>query len=175
MGLIILVCFDGTAYSKTVDDMAILEKEALAQLSEQSPEASKELEGAVGYAVIEKKVVKVPVFGAGTGKGVVVENSTDQRSYLNIKRLDIGLGVGGKAYKVVIIFHDEKVLQDFANGKFGIEAGAEATAKAGEAGGGAEGGSGNLKKGYSVYVLTDGGVSATATVRILGARPWNPK
>ena len=144
-------------------------------MAEQSPEATKELDEGVGYAVIEQKVVKVPVVGAGTGKGVVVEKATGQRSYLNVKRLDLGLGVGGKAYKVVLIFQDEKVLHEFANGKFAIEAGAEATAKAGEAGAGVEGGSSNLKKGYSVYVLTDGGVSATATIRVLGARPWTPK
>jgi len=174
VGVVFLLNIDGTAFSKTVEDMATLEKEALAQLSEQNPEATKELEEAVGYAVIEMKVVKVPIFGAGTGKGVVVKKASDQRSYLNVKRLDLGAGYGGKAYKMVLIFQDQEVLQDFANGKFGIEAGAEATAKAGEAGGGSEGGSGNLKKGSSIYVLTDGGVSATATIRVMVARPWTP-
>ena len=174
LGMVFLLSINATAFSKTVEDMATLEKEALAQLSEQNPEATKELEEAVGYAVIEKKVVKVPIVGVGTGKGVVIEKASNQRSYLNVKRLDLGAGVGGKAYKVVLIFQDEKVLRNFANGKFGVGAGAEATAKAGEAGGGAEGGSGNLKKGYSIYVLTDGGVSATATIRVMVARPWTP-
>ena len=161
--------------AEKLDYFARIEKEALAQLSEQSPEASKELEEAVGYAVIDQKVVKVPMVGAGTGNGVVVQKSPDQRFYLNVKRLDLGMGWGGKAYKLVLIFQDKKLLQDLAKGKFKIEAGAEATAKAGEMGAGAEGASGSLKKGYSTYVLTDKGVSATATIRVLGARPWNPK
>ena len=65
MGMAFLLIISGMAFSKTVEDMATLEKEALAQLAEQSPEATKELDEGVGYAVIEQKVVKVPVVGAG--------------------------------------------------------------------------------------------------------------
>ncbi len=154
--------------------MANLETETLADLTKQNPEAEKELSDAVGYAIIEQKVVKVPGVGAGGGVGVVVDKETDKRSFLRVQRVDLGAGVGGKAYKLVLVFHDAELLRDVANGKLHTEAGAEAAAKAGGVGGGAEGASGQLlKKGYSTYVLTDAGVSATATVRVFHAGRWN--
>ncbi len=158
-----------------LDELISQEKEVLAQLDKESPEATKELEEAVGYAIIEQKIVKVPVVGAGGGKGVVVDKATDKRTYLKVKRIDLGMGLGGKAYKLILIIQDKDVLRDLETGKFGVKAGAEATAKAGEAGGGAGGSANVSKKGYSVYALTDAGVSVTVTLRFFSARPYTPK
>ena len=49
---------------------------------------------------------------------------------------------------------------------------AEAAAKAGDVGVAGSGSTTDLmKKGYSTYVLTDAGVSATATVAVIRAQP----
>jgi len=151
-----------------------LEKETLARLVKEQPQTEQELAQAVGYAVIEKKVVKVPLVGAGGGAGVVVEKASGKRSYLRVPQLQFGLGWGGRAEKVILIFQDVEKLRDLADGtwKAGIEA--EAAAKAGDIGAAGGGGTGDLmKQGVSTYVLTDAGVSATATIAMLRAQPYS--
>ena len=76
--------------------------------------------------------------------------------------------------KIVLVFHDLNKLRDLADGKWHAGATAEAAAKAGDVG---AAGSGNtsdlLKQGYSTYVLTDAGISGTATVSVLRAQPYS--
>lgn len=173
LAFIVIACAGpGGTKTEKLDYFATLEKEALAQLSEQSPEVMKELEESVGHAVIEETVLKVPIVGAGVGSGVVVEKATGKRSYLKINRLDLGLGWGAKSFKLIMIFHDLEALRDLADGKFGGGVGAEAAAKAGDVGGAAEGSSAQREEGYSLYALTDSGVSATVTIRLMVARPY---
>lgn len=151
-----------------------LEQETLARLVKEQPKTEQELAQSVGYAVFEKKVVKVPMIGAGGGAGVVVERATGKKSYLRVPELQLGYGWGGRAEKVILIFQDAEKLRDLADGtwKAGIEA--EAAAKAGEIGAAGGGSTGDLmKKGVTTYVLTDAGVSATATIAVLRAQPYS--
>ena len=151
-----------------------LEQDTLARLIKERPQAKQELAESVGYLVAEEKVVKVPMIGAGGGAGVVVEKVTGKRSYLRIPELQFGAGWGGRAEKIVLVFQDIDKLRDLADGKWhaGIEA--EAAAKAGDMGiAGSEGTTDLVKKGYSSYVLTDAGVSATATVTAVRAQPYS--
>jgi lipid-binding SYLF domain-containing protein len=151
-----------------------LEKETLARLAKEQPRTEQELAQSAGYAVIEKKVVKVPMVGAGGGAGVVVERASGKKSYLRVPELQFGAGWGGRAEKVILIFQDVVKLRDLADGtwKAGIEA--EAAAKAGDIGAAGGGGTGDLmKKGFTTYVLTDAGVSATATIGVLRAQPYS--
>jgi len=50
---------------------------------------------------------------------------------------------------------------------------AEMAAKAGDVGAAGGGGTGDLMKGFSTYVLTDAGVSATATIAVLRVKPYS--
>ena len=151
-----------------------LEKETLARLFKEQPKTEQELAQSVGYAVAEKKVVKVPLVGAGGGAAVVVEKAHNKRSYLRVPELQFGMGWGGRAEKVVLIFQDLDKLRDLADGEWHTAAGAEAAAKAGDVGAAGGAGSGDLgKKGYSTYVLTDAGASATATISVLRAQPYS--
>ncbi|SLM49053.1 conserved protein of unknown function [Nitrospira japonica] len=151
-----------------------LEQETLARLVKEHPKAEQELRDSVGYLVAEKDVVKVPMFGAGGGAGVVFDKETATRSYLRIPELQFGAGWGGRAEKVVLIFQDVHKLRDLADGKWHAGMEAEATAKVADVG---LAGSGNttelLKKGFSTYVLTDAGASATATVSMIRAQPYS--
>jgi lipid-binding SYLF domain-containing protein len=151
-----------------------LESETLARLVKEQPKTEQELAQSAGYAVIEKKVVKIPMVGAGGGAGVVVEKASGKKSYLRVPELQFGAGWGGRAEKVILIFQDDEKLRDLADGvwKAGIEA--EAAAKAGDVGAAGGGGTGDLiKKGFTTYVLTDAGVSATATIGVLRAQPYS--
>ena len=78
----------------------------------EQPGTEQELARSVGYAVLEKKVVKVPVVGAGGGAGVVVEKASGKKTYLRVPELQFGLGWGGRAEKVILIFQDIEKLRD---------------------------------------------------------------
>jgi len=151
-----------------------LEQETLARLTKEEPKAKKELEESVGYLVAEQDVVKIPTIGWATGAGVVLEKATDKRSYLRIPEIQFGMGWGGRVEKIVMIFQDIDKLHDIADGKWYAGASAEAAAKAGDVGAAGSGGTSDLlKKGYTSYVLTDAGISATATVAALRAQPYS--
>jgi len=151
-----------------------LEQETLAQLVKEQPGTEQELAQSVGYAVFEKKVVKVPVVGAGGGAGVVVDKENGKKSYLRVPELQLGLGWGGRAEKVILIFQDVEKLRNLAGGTWKAGIAAEAAAKAGDVGAAGGGGTGDLmKKGFTTYVLTDAGVSATATIAVLRAQPYS--
>ena len=176
LGIIVSACAGGLVGSKEkkLAYFNSLEQDTLARLIKERPQAKQELAESVGYLVAEQKVLKVPMFGAGGGAGVVVEKATGKRSYLRIPELQFGAGWGGRAEKIVLVFQDIDKLRDLAEGKWhaGIEA--EAAAKAGDVGVAGSGSTTDLmKKGYSTYVLTDAGVSATATVAVIRAQPYS--
>ena len=124
------------------------------------------LEDAKGYMVINWKVTKVPLVGAGGGNGIVVDKRDDTRVYIKVGRFDIGGGWGARSYKNLVLINDETLLDDLKDGEIKFEAGAEVAAGTLSA----EGGSGDLNPQMQIHTLLDGGGSATATVRVLRAR-----
>jgi lipid-binding SYLF domain-containing protein len=176
LAITVAACAGGLVGSKDekLSYFESLEKETLARLVKEQPGTEQELAHSVGYAVIEKRVVKVPVIGAGGGAGVVVEKASGKKSYLRVPELQFGWGWGGRAEKVILIFQDVEKLRGLADGMWKAGIAAEAAAKAGDIG--AAGGRGTedlMKKGFTTYVLTDAGVSATATIAVLRAQPYS--
>jgi lipid-binding SYLF domain-containing protein len=143
--------------------------ESVARLIEEQPEAEAVFDEAVGYAVFDVKLTKVPVFGAGGGTGVVVDHRDGSHSYVRVSRLDIGGGWGVRAFKMLIAISDEKVLDRAESGRWKFEAGAEAAV----GGASAEGGTGDVgDRSFSSYVLAEGGASATVTLRVIRIKPY---
>lgn len=141
---------------------------ALATLVEKTPEAREVVEQSIGYAVANMKVTKIPWFGGGGGTGVVVDKRSDARTYVKVSRFDIGGGLGAQAFKAIVLFDDPKLLDRAMSGVWHVEAGAEAAA--GEAG--MEGSVSAANKGYRVFKVTEGGVAATVTLRMIRAKPF---
>ena len=151
-----------------------LEQDTLARLVKEHPATEQELAQSVGYAVVERKIMKIPIFGAGNGVGVVVEKASAKRTYVQVPELQFGAGWGGRAERVVLIFQDLDKLRDLAKGKWHAGASAEAAAKAGDVGAaGGAGSEGVGKKGFNTYVLTEAGVSATVTISVLRVQPYS--
>lgn len=151
-----------------------LERDTLARLTKDQPKAEQELQEAVGYLVAEQDTIKVPMVGWASGAGVTVEKASGKRTYLRIPELQFGMGWGGRAEKIVLVFQDLGKLRDLADGKWHAGVEAEAAAKAGDVGLAGSGGTTDLlKKGYSTYVLTDAGISGTATISVLRAQPYS--
>ena len=151
-----------------------LEEETLARLIKEYPQSEQQLVEAAGYTIAEKTTVKVPFVGVGEGIGLVMDKASNMRSYLQFAQLQFGFGLGVRANRLVVIFQDVNKLRDAAAGRWHIGVAAEAAAKIGDKGAAGEGGTSDLtEKGYSTYVLTDSGVSASATIRVLRARPYS--
>jgi lipid-binding SYLF domain-containing protein len=133
-----------------------------------TPQAREVLDQSLGYMVMDLKVTKIPVFGAGKGYAVAVDKRTESRSYLAVSRFEIGGGLGAQAFKVVVIFTDAKPLEKAAGGAWHYDAGAELAA-------GSPGDEGSVQKktkGFQSYRIAEGGAAATVTVRIARAKPF---
>jgi hypothetical protein len=146
-----------------------LEQKTLVDVQKQAPHSTAELDSCVGYVIMNNKLTKIPLVGVGAGYGVALDKITGQRTYLRMRRFDIGAGWGVRGIRPVLIFHDAGKFRRYIKGGFEAKVGAEASAKVGEKGG-AGGGGGQAAKddpGYTSYLITDTGVSATATFAIV--------
>jgi lipid-binding SYLF domain-containing protein len=140
----------------------------LARAFEAHPESREILERSIGYMVIDMKITKIPVFGGGGGLGVVVDRRDETRSYLKVSRFEIGGGLGAQAYKVIVLFQDDKLLNRVKSGAWYYDAGADLAAGAAGTEGRTQGSTG----GFEVYRLNESGAVATVTVRVARAKPY---
>jgi lipid-binding SYLF domain-containing protein len=168
---VFLVASCSTYNKMTVEEkralLVELEEKTLVDLVEQHPEAEAELDGAVGYAIFSNKTTKVPFVGAGEGIGVVVNTANDNRTYLKVGRIDVGGGLGVRKYRLVVIFFAEEALEKMASGKLEFGAGIEASAGGKDVGADSGSVAGERKEKYVLYQLSEAGVSATFTVRMI--------
>jgi len=155
---------------QTIDQLV---ERTLEDLYQQTPEAREQIKSAVGYAIMNNKITKIPLVGAGTGYGVAINNDNQQRNYIQMIRFDIGGGWGARSVRPVIIFTDENVFKDFIDGIWSVNLGGEAAAKVGDIGasGGADSGKVSNDKGYVSHIIIDSGVSATVTAGVIKVTP----
>ena len=90
---------------------------------------------------------------------------------MNMAEGGVGLGIGAKDYRIVMVFHSRKAMDYFEKNGWTAGGNADATAKAGQKGVSVEG------EGYlgdiTVYTLTESGLSLQATVK--GTKFWVDK
>lgn len=121
------------------------------------------LDNALAYGVANMKVTKVPMVGAGGGEGVFVIKENNQRTYFTVSRLDIGGGWGARSFKVLMLLNTQELIDQWRDGKWIFEAGAEASVGTAAV----EGSSNVTNSDFSIHVLADGGASATVTARVI--------
>jgi len=100
---------------------------------------------------------------------VVVDNETGKRTYMKMALGGVGLGLGVKDYRVVMIFKDKTTLNNFVESGWDFGAHADAAAKAGETGGELSE-EGDIISGIEVYSMTESGLALQATVA--GTKYW---
>ena len=157
-----------TAQQDKIQSLNNHEQETLKRLYQQAPETEQAIQTAPGYAVFHVVVTKVPLVGAGGGNGVVVDHKTGDRTYMKVRRFDVGGGWGAREFDVIIIFKKD-IIANVIEGTWHFAAGVEAAAKVGETGAG--GGSSGNREDFEVYQLSGYGVAATVTVRIIHITP----
>jgi len=157
-----------TVHQDKIQSLNNYEQDTLKRLYKQSPETEQAIQTAPGYGVFHMVVTKVPIVGAGGGKGVVVDRKSGNRTYMKLRRFDIGGGYGAREFDIVVIFKKD-IIADVIDGEWYFAAGVEAAAKVGDAGAG--GGSAGNREDFDVHMLSGSGLAATVTVRTIHITP----
>ncbi len=152
-------------------------KEVLKELYALKPEAKSAIENAEGYAVFMNFGLKILFVGTGNGRGIVHDNKSAEDTYMRMFQGGVGLGVGIKDFRMVFVFDDREVLEEFTKGGWNFGTDADAALK-NEEGGAATSGSIRVAPGLRVYQLTKNGLALNAMVN--GTKYWvdkktNPK
>ena len=144
------------------DAVNTMADETMQRLYTEKPSTKDEVAKASGYAAFSNANVNIIFASAGGGYGVVVDNKTGEKTYMKMGSGGVGLGLGAKDYRQVMIFNTPEAMAKFIEKGWAFGGHADAAAKAGEKGGEAsgEGIAGQVK----VYSMTESGLALQATV-----------
>jgi len=134
----------GSASAAETSDVSSLEaatkRDALLKMRDETledfyatkPEIKEELTKAVGYAVFDASQVNIVLFVGGAGGGMLVENGTGKETFMKMRRVGTGPGVGYKTFRQLMIFKDRSLLDQFRTLGADVGASADATLKIGD-------------------------------------------
>ena len=164
--LVLVAALTASAKSKE-EKQAEARKKAdatLAKLYKAQPSAQAAIKSAVGYAVFSTSGAKILIAGGGKGSGIAVDNASKKVTYMKLREIQAGLGMGVKKFSTIFVFKSKKAFDDFANG--GREFGGQTTAaaKSGDGGGSLQGAT-MVGDDVWVYQLTDKGLALELTVK----------
>lgn len=153
--------------------VAILEmqEDALAKLYIKKPAAKAEIAASPGYAVFSNANINLFLISAGTGYGVVNNLTNNTKTYMNMAEGGVGIGIGAKDYRIVMVFHNAAAMRNFVEKGWTFGGNADATAKAGSKGKSIEGEA--YYGDVTVYTMTEAGLALQATVK--GTKFWKDK
>lgn len=100
----------------------------LRRLYRMQPGSRQAIAGSVGYAVFSNFGLKIFFAGGGSGKGLVVDNTNKQETFMKMFELQAGIGIGIKKFSVVFVFETHDALTNFIDS--GWEFSAQGTAAA---------------------------------------------
>lgn len=142
--------------------------DVLTQLYSTRPDVRDQINAAPGYAVFSNANVNLIFASFGGGYGIMHNNRTGRATYLRMGEVGLGLGVGVKDYRIVMVFHTDDAMQRFEEYGVAVGAQADAAARAGQQGA-AVGGELTLDN-ITVYQITESGLALQATLK--GTRYW---
>ena len=140
----------------------------LTQLFATKPDTRQQLNAAPGYAVFSNANINLIFVAAGTGYGVVKDMKNQKHTYMNMAEGGVGLGLGVKDYRIVMVFHSRDAMNNFINSGWTFGGNADASAKAGDKGGSIEGEA--YYGDVTVYTFTESGLALQATIK--GTKFW---
>ncbi|MBI4678340.1 MAG: hypothetical protein HY748_12235 [Elusimicrobia bacterium] len=149
-----------------------MKDETLARLHKEKPETRGMVKKAAGYAVFSNIGTHIFFLAGGNGYGVVVDNSAGQKTFMKMRSVGFGLGMGVKDFRAVFFFTNKRVLKEFIDKGWAFGGQADAAAKSGEKGG-AAGGEAYVEDNIQIYQLTESGLALQATVA--GTKYWKDK
>jgi lipid-binding SYLF domain-containing protein len=112
LGLLFIV-FSGCKSSQNTSNELVSDSlEAKATISKNHPNIAELFSNSVGYAIFPNVGKGAYVIGAASGNGTVYQNGK-LIGYADMKQVDIGLQIGGKAFIEVIFFQTQAALDRF--------------------------------------------------------------
>jgi lipid-binding SYLF domain-containing protein len=162
----------GVTKQEQRDHVLKMKDETLAKLYAQKPETKGMIKKAAGYGVFSNIGTYIFLLAGGSGYGVVVDNSTGQKTYMKMRSVGVGVGMGVKDFRAVFIFKNKEVLNEFVEKGWEFGGQADAAAKSGDKGGAASG-EAYIETDIIIYELTEAGVALQATVA--GTKFWKDK
>lgn len=138
----------------------------LAELYKTKPELKDRLAKAAGYATFKQTDMNLFLLASGRGYGVLKDNKTGKDTFMCVASLGGGVGLGIKDLRVVFVFNDAKVMQQFVEQGWQFGGKGDASAKYKDTGVSAEGGAKanvDFKEGtVAAGATTDARVGSTA-------------
>lgn len=144
-----------------------MERETLEKLYKDQPESKNDIRNAKAYAVFSNVNINLLLVAAGNGYGILREKN-QAPTYMKMAEVGLGPGMGGKDFKLILIFNDKQALASFKAGNLSLAGNADAVAKSGEKGGGA--GVEGLANKIKVYQIVESGLAVQATLK--GTKYW---
>ncbi len=173
--LVVGVCASGcmTPEGATVEDQRVevlgVRDDTIRELNRREPKTIREVATSAGYGVFANFGTQFLVLSTGNGYGVVVDNTTHQRTYMRTAGLGAGLGIGVREYRIVMIFRTRAALLQFVDSGWDFGGSGSAGLKFGETGGSAAGAA-SMAEDVKVYQFTETGVMLGGSMR--GAKFW---
>lgn len=133
--------------------------QTLTRMIESDPGFKQALRESKGCFVTKISSTKFPVIGGGYGIGVLYERETGHRTYLNITRADLGVGLGAGKLRAVILLEDEETLEKFRRGTRKTGLSSESIL------GSASKGKPLSGEGFSIFIVSDSGAGINAGAR----------
>ncbi|WOH37201.1 YSC84-related protein [Thalassotalea fonticola] len=143
--------------------IAAMNNQVIADVEKASPGAMAHIKSAPGYATFSNAQINLIFVAAGGGYGVVNNNQTGSKTYMDMYEGGIGFGLGAKDFRAVFVFNTAESMNMFVKEGWAFGAEADAAAKADEKGG--EVGGGVTIGDITVYQLTETGLALQATVK----------
>lgn len=148
-----------------------MKNDVLTQLFKNKPDTRAQINAAPGYAVFSNANINLLLISAGTGYGVVKNMGTGQHTYMNMAEGGVGLGLGAKDYRIVMVFHRVDAMNHFIDNGWSFGGNVDAAAKAAQKGASVEGEA--YYGDVTVYTFTESGLALQATIK--GIKFWKDK
>ncbi|HSR10152.1 MAG TPA: YSC84-related protein [Thermodesulfobacteriota bacterium] len=149
------------------DEIRSMTKETLDKVYQQYPESKADIQSAAGYAVFGNSGFKLIFMGSNWGAGMAFNNADKKETYMKMKEMSPGLGLGVQKFRCVLIFETGEAFEKFVNS--GWEFGGSTTAGLQTSTQGSGGRLGvSVSSGVRMYQLTEAG--AIVGISIAGAK-----
>ena len=140
------------------DDVRYMANQSLEQLYAANPDAQTAVTIAAGYAVFSDIGFKLLYGGGEKGKGIAINNSTKQETFMKMFELQPGYGLGASKFRLILVFELADAFNNFVTSGWEAGANAMAAAKDKETHEGAYAGAVTVSSGVHLYQVTEAGL-----------------
>lgn len=146
-----------------------MRSDVLAALYGNNSEAEALIKDSEGYAVFNNGGINLIFLSAGSGKGIAHDNKSGKDVYMRMATGGVGIGLGIKDYRAVIVFHKRAMFDQFVDKGWDFSGQADAAAKIDDNGGEVNAAD-SVVSGITVYQMTEKGLALQATLQ--GTKYW---